>query len=85
MQPQLFSTSLVFAEHQMSRTGCPKTLIGLLLGLSERHQPCDSLCFAVVLCLKVGQGFCTGSCKAEYDKARPAKGTYGRVDVWVWA
>lgn len=73
MQPQLFSTSLIFAEHQMLRTGCPKTHTGLLLGLSERLQLCYSLCFAVVLGLKVGQEFCTGRCKVEFDKARPAK------------
>lgn len=71
MQPQLFSTSLVFAEHQMSRTGCPKTHTGLLLGLNERLQPSDSSCFGMGLGLKVGQGFCSGRCKAGFDKARP--------------
>lgn len=83
MQPQLFSTSLVFVDHRMLGKGCPKTHIGLLLGLNERLQPCDSLCFAVLLDLKVGQGFCTGSCNAEFDQARPAKGMYGRVCVLV--
>lgn len=73
----------MFAEHQILRTGCPKTHTGLLLGLSARLQLCYSLCFAVVLALKVGQGCCTGTCKAEFDKARPAKGMYGRVSVFV--
>lgn len=57
MQPQLLCTSLVFAEHQMSRTGCPKMHTGQLLGLSERLQPSVTFCFAVVLGLESVRDF----------------------------